>query len=111
MTIEEGKGAGLHWSTLSDRSEPNDPMTMGVVWGMLVIDMIVYLIIMWYIDGVKPGKYGVAKKWYFPFQVEKSVHESLEICSCIFASSRKATGAEMILPRGKASVEEAMKSR
>lgn len=44
-------------------------MTMGVVWAMLLADMLIYGIIIWYVDAIFPGKYGVAKKWYFPFQV------------------------------------------
>jgi hypothetical protein len=42
---------------------------MGSIWGMFVANMIIYGLITWYIDSVKPGKYGVAKKWYFLFQV------------------------------------------
>ncbi|TRY70235.1 hypothetical protein TCAL_12705 [Tigriopus californicus] len=68
LTIEEGKGSGLQWNTLFDRPEPSDPMTMGVVWAMLLADMLIYGLIIWYVDAVLPGKYGVEKKWYFPFQ-------------------------------------------
>eukprot|EP00095_Tigriopus_kingsejongensis_P011912 maker-scaffold111_size354240-snap-gene-2.29 protein:Tk11912 transcript:maker-scaffold111_size354240-snap-gene-2.29-mRNA-1 annotation:"atp-binding cassette sub-family a member 3" len=61
LSIEEGKGTGL-------RSEPTDPMSMGIVWAALLVDMIIYGLIIWYVDSVLPGKYGVARKWYFPFQ-------------------------------------------
>jgi hypothetical protein len=44
-------------------------MTMSVVWGMFVADMFIFFVIVWYVDAIKPGKYGVAKKFYFPFQV------------------------------------------
>ncbi len=44
-------------------------MTMLVVFLMLVVDVIVYGFVVWYIDGIMPGKYGVSKKWYFPVQV------------------------------------------
>ena len=70
LSIQEGRGAGIRFSTLNDRSEPEDPVTMGLVWGMLLADVVIYGIIVWYIDNVKPGKYGVAKKPYFLFQKE-----------------------------------------
>ena len=69
ISIQEGRGSGLQWDTLSDRSQPDDPFTMSVIWGMLAVDMAIFMLITWYVDAVKPGKYGVAKKWYFPFQV------------------------------------------
>lgn len=41
---------------------------MGVVWAMLAVDIIIFTIIAFYVDSIKPGKFGVAQKWYFPFQ-------------------------------------------
>ena len=70
LVILEGRGAGLHWETMNDRSTPKDPVTMNVIFGMFIVDMIIYGLITWYVDGVKPGQYGVAKKWYFPVQVK-----------------------------------------
>lgn len=54
---------------MNDRATPEDPVTMGVIFGMFVVDMVVYGLITWYVDAVKPGQFGVAKSWYFPFQV------------------------------------------
>ncbi len=54
---------------LGRRADPAEPLTMGAIWGMFIADMIIYGAITWYIDAVKPGKYGVARKWYFLFQV------------------------------------------
>ena len=74
----EGKGAGLQWSTLFRRIRPEDPLTMGSVWIMFLVDIVFYGLVVWYMDNVAPGKYGVAKKFYFLFQVRpdnvKSVH-------------------------------------
>ena len=64
----EGTG-GLRWGNLFDRIEPDDPMTMGVYWIMFLADAVIYALIMWYIDTIKPGSFGVGKKWYFPFEV------------------------------------------
>ena len=36
---------------------------------MFLVDIILYLVITWYLDAVFPGSYGVPQKWYFPFQV------------------------------------------
>ena len=69
LSIQEGRATGVQWSNLFKRSEPSDPLTMGAIWGMFLADMIVYGIITWYIDSINPGKYGVARKWYFLFQV------------------------------------------
>ena len=63
----EGKGTGLQWSTLFSRARPGDPLTMGAVWIMFLVDMAVYSAIIAYIDKIAPGKFGVAEKWYFPF--------------------------------------------
>ncbi len=35
---------------------------------MLIVDIILYGILIWYIEAVFPGKYGVSKPWYFPAQ-------------------------------------------
>ena len=64
------KTKGSQWSNLLESSaEEGDPITMGVVWILFLVNIIVYGIITWYIDSVHPGPYGVAKKWYFCFQV------------------------------------------
>jgi len=42
---------------------------MGLVWLVFLGNMVVFAFITWYIDNIKPGKYGVAKKWYFVVQV------------------------------------------
>ena len=67
LTSAEGKGSGITWATLSSRISPDDPLTMGSVLMMFIVDIVVYSIIIWYIDKIAPGKYGVAEKWYFPF--------------------------------------------
>ncbi len=35
---------------------------------MLLVDIVVYGLIIWYVEAVFPGKYGVSKPWYFPAQ-------------------------------------------
>ena len=70
LMATEAKGSGLQWSNLFSRARPEDPLTMGAVWIMFLVDIVVYSLIIAYIDKIAPGKYGVAKKWYFPFTKE-----------------------------------------
>ena len=67
LTSAEGKGTGVQWDTLFVRDRPDDPLSMGSVWIMFVVDIIFYTLIITYVDKIAPGKYGVAEKWYFFF--------------------------------------------
>ena len=67
LTSAEGKGSGITWTTLFSRISPDDPLTMGSVLLMFLLDIVLYSIIIWYVDKIAPGKYGVAEKWYFLF--------------------------------------------
>jgi hypothetical protein len=61
---------GLTWTTLFQ--PPNGikgDLSVGLVWLMFIVDIIVYSIITWYISSIMPGNYGVAKPWYFIFLV------------------------------------------
>lgn len=40
---------------------------MGIIMGMLILDTVIYLMIALYIEALVPGKYGIAKSWYFLF--------------------------------------------
>ena len=61
--------SGMSWSTLGSPISTVDDMTLLHVWTMFFLDFLLYLIVLWYMDNVRPGKYGLAKKFYFPFQV------------------------------------------
>ena len=67
MTSAEGKGTGITWGTLSYRISPDDPLTMASVLIMFMVDIVLFSIIIWYVDKIAPGKYGVAERWYFLF--------------------------------------------
>ena len=69
MSFHENAGTGSQWNNLFERAVDDDPITMGVVWIVFLVNMILFGIITWYIDSVHPGPYGVARKWYFCFQV------------------------------------------
>eukprot|EP00123_Amoebidium_parasiticum_P015512 comp23006_c0_seq1/m.36687 comp23006_c0_seq1/g.36687 ORF comp23006_c0_seq1/g.36687 comp23006_c0_seq1/m.36687 type:complete len:1736 (-) comp23006_c0_seq1:41-5248(-) len=55
----------MNWSDLGKPSVFNDPLNMGLVYGMLIVDSVLFLTIGWYVENVFPGKYGVSKPWYF----------------------------------------------
>ena len=40
-------------------------LTIIVVWVMFALDILLYSVLIAYVDKVAPGKYGVAEKWYF----------------------------------------------
>jgi hypothetical protein len=59
-------GEDLSWENMfAHPSGREDEITMGLVWVMLIVDIAIYSIVTWYIDSIMPGKYGVAKPWYF----------------------------------------------
>ncbi|PFX17779.1 ATP-binding cassette sub-family A member 3 [Stylophora pistillata] len=62
----EGEGTGVQWSNINHGPSIDDDLTLGYVFGMFVVDSIVYGLIAWYVEAVFPGNYGVPQPWYFP---------------------------------------------
>lgn len=46
---------------------PTDNHSLGNVFGMLVLDSIIYQVLAWYVEKVRPGTLGLPQPWYFPF--------------------------------------------
>ena len=69
LQVQEGTGAGCQFSNLFTRTLPDDPITMGVIWILFLANVVIFGFLTWYMDSIKPGPFGVAKKWYFIFQV------------------------------------------
>ncbi|XP_045462662.1 phospholipid-transporting ATPase ABCA3-like isoform X2 [Harmonia axyridis] len=67
MLMFEGSGEGSQWHNLFKAGSPDDTLTLGLVFVMLVIDTILYLLIALYFEAVIPGEYGLPKPWYFLF--------------------------------------------
>ncbi|XP_042225445.1 phospholipid-transporting ATPase ABCA3-like [Homarus americanus] len=63
----EGVGSGIQWDLLFTGVSPDDSFTLGHVFGMFILDIIIFLLLTWYIEAVWPGEFGVPKPWYFPF--------------------------------------------
>eukprot|EP01135_Chromosphaera_perkinsii_P008561 Nk52_evm3s1401 gene=Nk52_evmTU3s1401 len=66
LSIWEERGIGIKWSNLSDNPDARENYSMGQVFGMLLFDTVLYILLTWYIEGVFPGQYGLPQKWYFP---------------------------------------------
>lgn len=59
---------------------------------MLLLDGIVYIVIIWYIDAVLPGRYGTAKPVHFPFHLSYWVGKSrAQRITSLFARKRATT--------------------
>ncbi|XP_061191991.1 uncharacterized protein LOC133200204 [Saccostrea echinata] len=57
---------GIHWNNLDSSPIEGDQMNFHWCLVMMALDGVIYLLIGWYVRGVKPGKYGVPEPWYFP---------------------------------------------
>ncbi|XP_044746947.1 phospholipid-transporting ATPase ABCA1-like isoform X2 [Coccinella septempunctata] len=69
MTIYEAREIGVNWSNMFEPgSETNDEITMGTVWVMFVVDIIVYMLVTLYVSNVFPGPYGIPRSWNFPLE-------------------------------------------
>lgn len=66
MVQWELKQQGLLWSNLDIPAIEDDHLLFLTIVFIMGLDAILYFLITWYIEGVFPGRYGVAKPWYFP---------------------------------------------
>ncbi|XP_062517639.1 phospholipid-transporting ATPase ABCA1-like, partial [Corticium candelabrum] len=64
----EEQGIGIQWDNMGKSVLPGDEFSFLTANLFLLLDTILYAIIVWYIDNVFPGQYGVPRPWYFPFQ-------------------------------------------
>ena len=60
---------GMTWANVVKPVVLSDNFTLGHIWISHILFSIVCIIVLWYIDNVKPGKFGVAQPLYFPFTV------------------------------------------
>ncbi|KAA0192008.1 hypothetical protein HAZT_HAZT001559 [Hyalella azteca] len=67
MSMFEGTGAGAQWHLLFEGVSPDDPLTLGHVMLVMMLDAVVYALLAWYIEAVFPGEFGVPQPWNFPF--------------------------------------------
>lgn len=79
---------GVNWSNLFEPgSESSDEITMGTVWVMFIIDIIIYMLVTLYVSNVFPGPYGIPRPWNFPLEFLKGVSFSINESEIIFTLS------------------------
>ncbi|KAF2368204.1 ABC transporter-like [Trinorchestia longiramus] len=67
MSMFEGTGSGAQWDLLFEGVSPDDPLTLGHVMLVMMLDAVIYALLAWYIEAVFPGQFGVPQPWNFPF--------------------------------------------
>ncbi|XP_041481767.1 ATP-binding cassette sub-family A member 2-like isoform X2 [Lytechinus variegatus] len=68
FALYEIGGVGVQWHTLNLSPVEHDDFNLLRIFVMLIIDIVLYLLLTWYIEGVHPGAYGLPRPWYFPVQ-------------------------------------------
>uniref|UniRef100_A0A8D8SAH2 ATP-binding cassette sub-family A member 1 n=1 Tax=Cacopsylla melanoneura TaxID=428564 RepID=A0A8D8SAH2_9HEMI len=63
----EEAGVGVQWSNWNIKLSPSDPFSLYNIICLLYVDSVIYLLLVWYIEAVFPGQYGIPQPWYFPF--------------------------------------------
>nr|XP_042904131.1 ATP-binding cassette sub-family A member 2 isoform X3 [Parasteatoda tepidariorum] len=63
----EEVGVGVQWSNIAISPVEDDEYSLLSVAIMMMMDAVLYSILVWYIENVHPGSYGLPKPWYFPF--------------------------------------------
>ncbi|XP_076318610.1 phospholipid-transporting ATPase ABCA3-like [Tachypleus tridentatus] len=67
MSTLESFKEGATWANLGKAAVPGDNLTLGAIMGMMVASLVVYGVIIWYVDAVWPWQFGIPKPVYFPF--------------------------------------------
>ncbi|XP_071820131.1 ATP-binding cassette sub-family A member 2-like isoform X3 [Apostichopus japonicus] len=68
FALYEIGGEGVHWNNLFSSPVEHDDLNLFQLWIILLVDTVLYAIIVWYVENVYPGSYGLPRPWYFPLQ-------------------------------------------
>ncbi|XP_056020266.1 phospholipid-transporting ATPase ABCA1-like isoform X2 [Ostrea edulis] len=68
LATYEEQAIGIQWSNIATSPIVDDEFNMLSCIFMMLFDAVIYGIFTWYIEAVFPGQYGIARKFYFPFQ-------------------------------------------
>ncbi|XP_050394470.1 ATP-binding cassette sub-family A member 2 [Patella vulgata] len=63
----EEMGVGVQWDNFYISPVEDDEFNLFIVMLMMILDCFIYFFLVWYIEHVYPGSYGLPKPWYFPF--------------------------------------------
>lgn len=69
-----------------------DEFTLLKVLYFLVFDTFLYIILVWYIEAVHPGSYGLPRPWYFPIQPSYWFGHNTKACSRLSRTNYRQTG-------------------
>lgn len=67
MSQYETAGVGIQWHNLFSPVTPDDSLTLGAVMVMFILASVIQMLIALYVEKIRPGEFGVAEKFYFPF--------------------------------------------
>ncbi|XP_065190640.1 phospholipid-transporting ATPase ABCA1-like isoform X1 [Sycon ciliatum] len=67
VSFYETQATGMQWDNLSESPLVDDDFSFTLTLWFMVIDTIIYSVLVWYLDNVMPGQYGIPRVWYFPF--------------------------------------------
>ena len=62
-------GVGLQWNNIAHGPNLGETFSMAHVLCMLLVNLFVFGLLTCYFDAVRPGSFGTAQAWYFPFSV------------------------------------------
>lgn len=65
FAIYEEEGVGVQWSNLGKSPVKGDDFNLLKVLYCMMMDTVIYGILVWYIEAVHPGSYGLPRPWYF----------------------------------------------
>lgn len=68
FAIYEEQGVGVQWSNLGKSPVKGDEFNLLTVLYCMMMDTFIYAILVWYIEAVHPGSYGLPRPWYFVCQ-------------------------------------------
>jgi len=84
----ETQRKGLQFSTLFITGKGNNNFSVGFILLMFVVDCLLYGFIAWYIDLVKPGRFGIAKPFNFLCKWPKNKTENTVMAPIGISNSR-----------------------
>lgn len=68
ISFLEGQGIGAKWSNLGTEAVPADNVTLGEIVLIMLTSVLIYALLLWYLDNVWPFQYGIPKHPLFFLQ-------------------------------------------
>uniref|UniRef100_A0A131Y9J2 ATP-binding cassette, subfamily A (ABC1), member 3 n=1 Tax=Rhipicephalus appendiculatus TaxID=34631 RepID=A0A131Y9J2_RHIAP len=69
ISFLEGQGIGAKWSNLGMEAVPADNVTLGQIVLIMLVSVLIYALLLWYLDNVWPFQYGIPKHPLFFLQI------------------------------------------